>query len=329
MWHRPSRCPVLLAYIPDNITMHILIPFAFCSSDGATTALQSLKLPNLEKLLARLTALPLDVGDELSLSPPHERALAHALGLTVHDGQIPWAALQAQSTHGSWGFITPCHWQVGHKHIAMSSTDLPDFPQAESQALLAAMQPFFEEDGISLKFDQADRWLAHGKPLAGLATASLDRVAGRNVASWMPRGTSAAHLQRLQSEMQMMLYTHPVNDARTERGVPPVNSFWLSGTGNLPHLPAAHAGQVKPESINTLRAPALTEDWPAWSQAWQEIDNKRLAGLLRALDQGGSVMLTLCGERNAQTFASTPQNLFKKIMNIFNTRNASTTLQSL
>lgn len=309
--------------------MHILIPFAFCSSEGATAALQSLKLPNLERLLARLTALPLDAGDELSLSPPHERAQAHALGLTVHDGQIPWAALQAQSTRGNWGFITPCHWQVGHKHIVMSSTDLPDFPQSESQALLAAMQPFFEEDGISLQFDRPDRWLAHGKPLAGLATASLDRVAGRNVASWMPRGTGAARLQRLQSEMQMLLYTHPVNDARTERGMPPVNSFWLSGTGNLPQLPAAPARQVKPELINTLRAPALMEDWPAWSQAWQELDGTALAGLLKALDQGGSVMLTLCGERNAQTFASTPQNLFKKIMNIFNTQNASNTLQSL
>lgn len=309
--------------------MHILIPFAFCSSDGAKTALQSLKLPNLEKLLARLTALPMDAGDELSLSPPHERALAHALGLNVHDGQIPWAALQAQSTHGSWGFITPCHWQVGHKHIAMSSTELPDFPESESQALLAAMQPFFEEDGISLKFDRSDRWLAHGKPLAGLATASLDRVAGRHVASWMPHGTSAARLQRLQSEMQMLLYTHPVNDARAERGVPPVNSFWLSGTGSLPHLPAAPAGRINVESIDNLRTPALREDWPAWSQAWQEIDSKALAGLLKTLDQGGSVMLTLCGERSAQTFASMRQNLFKRIMKFFNTRNAATTLGSL
>ena len=83
------------------------------------------------------------------------------------------------------------------------------------------------------------------------------------------------------------------------------------------------------ESIHTLRAPALREDWPAWSQAWQEIDSKTLAGLRKTLDQGGSVMLTLCGERSAQTFASTRQNLFKRIMNIFNTRNAATTLESL
>jgi len=80
--------------------MHLLIPFAFGSSDGAAAALPALKLPQLDKLLARLTPQPLDAGDEFSLSPPHERALARALDLPVIDGLIPWAALQVTKTSG-------------------------------------------------------------------------------------------------------------------------------------------------------------------------------------------------------------------------------------
>ena len=99
--------------------MHLLIPFAFCCSDGCAAALPSLRLPHLEKLLSRLTPMPLDAGDEFSLSPPHERALAIALGLPVADGLIPWAAHQSQCP-GAWGFVTPCHWRAGAKHIAMS-----------------------------------------------------------------------------------------------------------------------------------------------------------------------------------------------------------------
>jgi hypothetical protein len=34
-------------------------------------------------------------------------------------------------------------------------------------------------------------------------------------------------LQRLQSEMQMLLYNHPVNNARDARRQISVNSFWL------------------------------------------------------------------------------------------------------
>ena len=308
--------------------MHLLIPFAFCSSEGCSSALHSLKLPQLEKLLSRLTAERLDTGDELSLSPPHERALARALGLPVQDGLIPWAALQSHAD-GAWGFVTPCHWQVGSKHVAMSGPALADFPAQESQALLAAMQPYFAEDGITLRYDQPERWLARGDAFAGLATASLDRVVGRNVASWMPDTHSAVNLQRLQSEMQMLLYSHPVNDARAARGVPPVNSFWLSGTGSLPQPSRQPAVEAEPLVITALRDAALREDWAAWAKAWQAIDATQSVTLLAALDRGESSQLTLCGERNAQRFITQPKPILTRLISFFGTQPPSIVLEQL
>src|SRR5674476_771917 len=184
--------------------MQLLIPFAFCSSEGCRQTLRTLKLPHLEKLLRRLTPAPLDVGTGLSLSAPHERALARVLNLPIEDGLIPWAAWQAQAAKlapeaiSAWAFITPCHWQVGAKQAAMSTAELPDFTALESQTLLKAMQPYFEEDGITLYYQQPSRWLARGEIFRGLATASLDRVAGRSVANWLPSASSALPLQRLQ-----------------------------------------------------------------------------------------------------------------------------------
>lgn len=312
--------------------MHLLIPFAFCSSDGCSEALRTLKLPNLERLLSRLTPGPMDTGDERSLSTPHERALARALNLPVQDGLIPWAALQAssrQAAGGAWGFITPCHWQVGTNHISMSGLALPDFPQQESEALLAAMQPYFQEDGIALQYDQATRWLARGEAFRGLATASLDRVAGRNVESWIPRSASAASLRRLQNEMQMLLYTHPVNDARAARGVPPVNSFWLSGTGAMPEPAPALAASNAPLVVNTLRDAALNEDWAGWIQAWQALDTKECAALLAGLHQNSPHQLTLCGERSAQTFTLQSRTLMQRFMNLFGTTPTSRLLEKL
>jgi len=309
--------------------MHLLIPFAFCSSDGCSSALPSLKLPHLEKLLARLTSQPLDTGDEFSLSPPHERALARALSLPTEDGLIPWAALHQQPANGAWAFITPCHWQVGTNHIAMSGQELPDFSAHESQTLLTAMQPYFAEDGIALHYEHPTRWLARGNVFRGLATASLDRVVGRNVENWMPRSASAASLRRLQNEMQMLLYTHPVNEARAQRGAPPVNSFWLSGTGAMPQPPLNPAVATQPMVVNTLRVAALNEDWPAWVQAWQALDASDCAALLAALDQGESCQLTLCGERHAQTFHTQPQTYRQRFMKLFGTQPPSNLLEQL
>ncbi|ABD70942.1 conserved hypothetical protein [Rhodoferax ferrireducens T118] len=315
--------------------MHLLIPFAFCSSEGCRQALTPLKLPNLEKLLRRLTPQPMDSGDESSLSPPHERALARALNLPVADGLIPWAALQAQTTlatpgaGSAWAFITPCHWRTGSKHVAMGGVPLPDFAAQESQALLAAMQPYFSEDGISLHYEKPERWLARGAVFNDLATASLDRVIGRDVAHWLPAASSAIPLQRLQSEMQMLLYHHPVNDDRSARGVPIVNSFWISGTGALPEMPHQAGTAPKPVLVTSLREAALGDNWPAWAQAWQALDATECAALLATLNQGGSAELTLCGERSAQTFVARPPSILKNFLGLFDSQPPSLLLEKL
>jgi hypothetical protein len=295
--------------------MHLLIPFAFASSEGCAQAFRQLKLPALKALLHRLTPQTPDSGDEFSLTPPHERALAQALGLNGDDGRLPWAALQAGSTEGAWAFVSPCHWQIGALHIAMHHAPLPQFSADESQALLAAMQPYFAEDGITLSYEQPQRWLAQGEIFRELATASLDRVAGRRVDGWMPDSAAASGLRRLQSEMQMLLYTHPISEARSQRGLLPVNSFWLHGSGALPTMPTQPAGTNPPQVATDLREPALAEDWSSWAQAWQALDAGPVAALGAELVAGRPARLTLCGERQAQSWVAQPQAFWQKIMN--------------
>lgn len=315
--------------IPHNHAMHLLIPFAYCPADGCRDALRTLQLPQLQKLLARLQALPADSGDALSLSPPHERALARALGLPVADGLIPWAALEARQAlgaSGAWAWVTPCHWRIGTQQVAMDSAALPDFSDDESRALLAAMQPYFAEDGIALHYQQPTRWLAHSDLFDALATASLDRVAGRDIAQWLPSERRAAKLRRLQSEMQMLLYNHPVNEARGARGLPVVNAFWLSGTGALATEVARAA---LPQSVASLRVAALANDWRAWAQVWQALDANECAELLRALDQGIAVQLTLCGESSAQSFVTAPQGILERLKRRFSSATPSMVLEAL
>ena len=310
--------------------MHLLIPYAFCNSEGCAAALPALKLPQLEKLLGRLTPEPPDTGDAFSLSPPHERALARALGLPLADGMIAWAALEALRSGlggGAWAFITPCHWHVGSKHAAMGGPRLAGFSEPDSRTLLAAMRPYFTEDGIDLLFWQPHGWLARSELFDGLASAALERVVGRDVQSWLPRGANATTVQRLQAEMQMLLYHHPLNDERAARGLAPVNSFWLSGSGTLRELPATPADA--PTVVSTLRDAALNEDWPAWAQAWSALDSNECTALLAALARGEDVQLTLCGERSAQGFRSAAQPFFTRLRKRFATPRAAAFLEPL
>jgi hypothetical protein len=89
-----------------------------------------------------------------------------------------------------------------------------------------------------------------------------------------------------------------LNEAREERGLPVVNSFWLSGCGV--HRPVRARADVRVE--RALRAPALGEDWAAWVEAWQALDRGPLGDALQGLRRGKPLRLTLCGERHAQRF---------------------------
>ena len=305
--------------------MHLLIPFACSTASACVDALAPLQLPNLEKLLRRLPLVNTDTGSATSLTPPHERALAQLQGLTAADGHIAWAAQEAAlsgrpSNAQAWAWITPVHWDVGADHITMADSKRLGLEETQSRELLSAMRPFFEEDGITLEYATPQRWLAHGEVFADLASASLDRVAGGEISLWMPK---AAPLRRLQNEMQMLLYTHPLNDARTARGLATVNSFWVSGTGQLPGgAPPRPANLVVADSLRTA---ALNSDWPQWAQSWLRLDQHECRVLLEAASAGKQVKLTLCGERNAMRFESAQDGLFNRLRR----RLTRTTLQAL
>ncbi len=313
---------------------HLLIPFASSRDEGCAAALAMLALPNLEKLLARLAPGATDRGDEDSLSMPHERVLARACGLPAADGLIPWAAWQvAQAGRdpgtAAWAHITPCHWRVGQDHVAMGHPHDLQLEARESQALLAAMQPFFEGDGIALEYDSPTLWLARGEVFRDLATASLGRVVGRAVDNWIPRAPEARLLRRLQQEMQMLLYTHEVNEQRGKR----------AGAGQLVlgqrHRRAARLGadrRRRPGSTvsQALREPALRGDWHGWAAAWQQLDATECADLLRRLDSGQDVTLTLCGDAAAQSWTRPAgAGLLRRIGSLFGGKRAVAQLESL
>ena len=310
---------------------HLLIAYAASRAPGAPEALQGLRLPNLEKLLARLQPGALVAVDAESPDMPHERALAAALGLRTAPGHAPWAALQMRAGGGepgnqAWAWITPCHWQIGMDHVLLQDPASLHLTGEEDQALRQAMAPFFLEDGLDLLPDQPGRWLACGEVFRDLETASIDRVSGRHIGPWLPPSDAARPLRRLQSEMQMLLYQHPVNDERSARGVAPVNSFWISGAGALNDAgsPRNGAGALPPPTVELgLRDAALSGDWAQWRTDWQVVDARACAALLARHAAGVPVHLTLCGDENYRCWQGTPQGLLQRFTSLFGTLPAS------
>jgi hypothetical protein len=310
--------------------MHLLIPFASALSDASTHTLRDLELPQLTRALARLAATERVGSDEYSLTPPHERALAEALGWQGDDGALPWAAHLAAADgvatgEAAWALLAPVHWHVGAEHISLADPAELQLDEAQSRALLDAVRGLFESEGFTLAWGAPGRWYAAHPDFDALPCASIDRVIGRNVDLWLPNHPKARLIRRLQNEVQMLLHDHRLNDEREARGALAVNSFWLSGCGRRQPVPRGFAVQVD----ERLRAPLIADDWAGWADAWRALDAGPLTELLARAQRGETTSLTLCGERFAQRFDSVARPLWQRLRQGWQTRPAYELLEAL
>lgn len=299
--------------------MHLVVPYAAAASEAGAAALHGLRLPQLERLLARLVPTAQTANGEDSLNPPHEHVLAACRGWTVDDGRLPLAAWSARADGlapavdgPGWGLLTPTHWQVGSEQIVLLDPAQLHLAEDESRALLKALSALFEPEGWALHWGAPLRWYATHESLRGLATASLDRAIGRPIDRWLPDRQAGRMLRRLQSETQMLLHTHPINAERESRGELPVNSFWLSGTGPTPSDGGVSVDR-EPLVDARLRDPWLAEDWAGWVEAWHTLDAQRFVDLQARAARGEALSLTLCGERAAQRFETLPRSAWQRL----------------
>lgn len=301
--------------MPDQF--HLIIRGAVLSRGAGDPAPPMPPLtPNLRALLAAMTpGERIECGED-DPSTPFELALAQAHQLPGGPGQIPWAAFDTGTLGLPCAFITLCHWQVGADHVRLSPPEDLVLDEASASTLLAAMAPYFLEDGITLApGGSPGSWLATGEVFRGLRSVSFDTLLGRHLTRSLldGAGTPAATLRRLQNEMQMLLYTHPVNEARQQQGLAPVNSFWVSGAGVLEQ--AVHAApDVRVDA--RLQAAALRGDAAAHAQAWQVVDLDACAALLGVLRAGSEARLTLCGARAAQSFVPAEAGFWPRIKHV-------------
>lgn len=259
-------------------------------------------LPQLEALLGHLREAGRLACEADAPDAPFERILAQLYGLHHPPGQVPWAALETQTTGTPCAWIRPCHLQLGMDSAMVADPAMLALDDAAAQALLATVRPYMAEAGILIDYQRPDAWLARSPLFAGLSTCSIMRASQEPLSreALAVSGTGdAATLRRMQSEWQMLLAGHPVNEAREASGLPPVNALWIEGAGTLAEIPAASTAIISERRL-AQAGPELARR----HAVWQAIDQDRVAPLRDALTAGRRVQLTLCGPRSAITLQS-------------------------
>jgi hypothetical protein len=297
-----------------------VIPFSLWTVQGPEAdLLAQAELPHLRAWLAQSqrTQVVADAepteGRLATFTPPHERVLASAQGWPLVDGCLPWAA-QAAAAQGldaskAWAFVTLCNWHVSNGQVTLGDPAHLDIDANTNAVLFQAMHTFFAEDGMALHPYRNGVWLAQSELFENLPTASLDRVIGRNIDPWL---VGHPVLRRLQNEMQMLLYTHAVNDGRALT----INSLWWHGAGALPTVMSATASGPchVPDAlcVAALRAAALQQDLVGWLEAWQAVDAQVIQPLLQT--PAAHQSLVLCGDSVAHVHEAMVPSWWRSMM---------------
>ena len=197
-------------------------------------------LPHLTTLLARGKTT-------LLLSTDIETRLLNCLGISfssksdapenersVDKNEVPIAQLRAQKmpelvTAKRLWCLDPVYVQIDKEDAVLQANDQLELGEEEAQRLIEDINVHFEQDSIKLHYCSRHQWVLEAD--FELSTTSLSSVLFNPISTYQPTGPDEKQWRNLINEVQMLLYRHPLNQAREEQGVMPVNSLWLWGGG--------------------------------------------------------------------------------------------------
>jgi len=180
--------------------------------------------------------------------------LAELFGLSAaEDGDAPLAPLRLEMSGDDpgdayWLCADPVHMLAMLDHLRLGEGATLAIQPDEADALTASLNAHFAGEIVFVPSHPA-RWHARFTRPIRAATAPLDTVAGESVLPHLPRGPEGARLRAILNEIQMLLFEHPVNQARAERGLPAVNSLWFWGGGQRPASVHASFDRVHADDV--------------------------------------------------------------------------------
>lgn len=326
----------------------VVVPHALIPTELAKDLTRAYSAPALAMLLGRHSTRTQTVTEPDARLLPHEAWLARRLSGVAGD-QPPLAhaamrALGVPAQDGWWFIVHPVHLALARTHMVLGDPRKLHLDEADARALFDCAKPYFDEVGKTLLYGDANTWFMRADDWRDMRTASPDAAVGENLADWMPDGPAKRDFRKLQNEVQMLWHAQAVNAAREQRGLVPVNSFWMWGGAEgtpaaLPQLaevaevaclpwlsvlatPALRDTDVatvlaRPQDTMTVLGAALPSgkeaDWSAWLMQMQQLEQQWFAPLLDALRGGGvkTLELVLTSRTHSVTYTITKGALRK------------------
>lgn len=156
------------------------------------------------------------------------------LGLFGVSASAPYARGADDPSWDRSGYVAhadPVHLRPDRDQLRLFDARHLRLSREEADALVGEVNGHLAASGMRLVAPTAQRWYLELAEQPRIETLPLDAVTGRPLDQVSPQGPDAQRWGTLLTEIQMLLFEAPVNQARQERGQPTVNALWISGAG--------------------------------------------------------------------------------------------------
>ncbi|MEE9330785.1 MAG: hypothetical protein V3U89_01010 [Methylophilaceae bacterium] len=141
-----------------------------------------------------------------------------------------WQAGEGKAAHAFWLYAAPVNMVLGRDSFFLSAPVPLSLSSDESTSLIESLNQHFANDGYHF-YCLNDVWFLGLEVDPKITTTHVDQVVNHDIAPYLPTGEGALAWAALQNEIQMLLFKHPVNEAREAQGLPVMNSLWCYGLG--------------------------------------------------------------------------------------------------
>jgi hypothetical protein len=183
----------------------------------------------------------------------------------------------------------PVHLRLQREQVVL----LPEVPVSLADAMqwCASLNEHFASEGLTFFAPHPQRWYVKVDRLPDMATVPMSLAAGRNIHGNLPTGNESGRWHQLINEIQMLLFAHPLNEAREARGELPVNSVWFWGNGAAPvQSTNSYVTVSSDEILVEMLARATDSSFSSWQPQWLGADEGTQllvwTGLRAALQRG-------------------------------------------
>lgn len=176
-------------------------------------------------------------------------------------------------------------WLVELVHVSPSRDGAALLPASElaitpeqSVALFNSVQELFAEVGFHLSPSNTSHWRIAPPGDYAPVCASPSLVSITSVNDWWPQDMASRPWRRLMNEVQMLWFEHPVNQARYQQGLVPINSLWLFGGACANQLSGGTTLQDT-QVYKDLQEFSIKHDWGGWLTALAQLEKRVFAPL--------------------------------------------------